>query len=126
VGLGWIDDTDEPVIRDLSRGDHGLDVEVLQRLLVKRGYALLEAQVDGVFGRSTEACVVHFQWRHGLNMDGVAGPRTRVALGLTARPPEHEGEEPALSEIEGLELGLGPPLTDHADMVSPDYSDSPD
>jgi hypothetical protein len=54
-------------------------------------------------------------------MDGVVGPRTRTALGLTARPPKNEGEEPTLSEIEGLELGLGEPLTDHADIVDPDY-----
>ena len=116
--MGTIDATDEPVIRDLSRGDHGLDVEVLQRLLVKRGYA--ELQVDGVFGRSTEACVVHFQWRHGLNVDGVVGPRTRTALGLTARPPDKEGGEPVLSEVDNLELGLGPPLEDHAE-IKPEY-----
>jgi peptidoglycan hydrolase-like protein with peptidoglycan-binding domain len=120
--MGLIDATgDEPVIRDLSRGDHGLDVEVLQRLLVKRGYTLLVP--DGVFGRGTEACVVHFQWRHGLNTDGVVGPRTRTALGLMARPPENEGEEPTLSEVDNLELGLGDPLTDHADIVDPDYEE---
>jgi peptidoglycan hydrolase-like protein with peptidoglycan-binding domain len=118
--VGTIDDTDDgPVIRDASRGDHGQDVEVLQRLLVKRGYA--DLTVDGVFGRSTEACVVHFQWRHELNMDGVVGPRTRAALGLVAKPPAEEGGEPIVSEMDNLELGLGPPLEDHAEIVSPDY-----
>jgi hypothetical protein len=108
---------DEAVIRDLSLGDTGADVEVLQRILVKRGYQLLESQVDGTFGRATEAFVVHFQWLHGLNVDGVVGPRTRAALGLHAKPPEREGEQPVLSEIEGLELGMGVPLTDHADVL---------
>jgi hypothetical protein len=108
---------DGAVIRDLSREDTGHDVEVLQAILVKRGY---NTQVDGIYGRATEAFVVHFQWRHGLNMDGVVGPRTRAALGLEARPPRAEGEEPLLSEIEGLELGLGEPLTDHVDIVDPD------
>ena len=117
--MGSIDSTDEPVIRDLSRDDSGMDVEVLQRLLVKRGYAGLAA--DGVFGRSTEACVVHFQWQHGLNVDGVVGPRTRTALGLVAKPPPEAGGEPVLSEMDNLELGLGPPLEDHADIVSSDY-----
>jgi hypothetical protein len=119
-------DTDEPVIRDLSRGDTGQDVEVLQGILVKRGYELLEPAVDGVFGRGTEAFVVHFQWRHGLNADGVVGPRTRAALGLYARPPSVEGEEPTLSEIENLELGLGEPLEEHADIVPPDAADEAD
>jgi peptidoglycan hydrolase-like protein with peptidoglycan-binding domain len=122
--VGRIDTTDEePVIRDLSRGDNGQDVEVLQRILVKRGYTLLAPQVDGIFGRSTEACVVHFQWSHGLNIDGVVGPGTRGALGLTAKHPETEGGEPTLSEIEGLELGLGDPLTDHVEVVMPEYSE---
>jgi hypothetical protein len=108
---------DEPVVRDLSRDDTGEDVKVLQGLLVKRGYGSLAQQIDGIFGRETEACVVHFQWRHGLNVNGVVGPRTRAALGLYARPPAVEGEAPILSEIEGLDLGQGEQLTDHADVA---------
>ncbi|MDQ3822936.1 MAG: peptidoglycan-binding protein [Actinomycetota bacterium] len=111
-----IDDDDDVVIRDLSRGDSGQDVEALQAILEKRGYTLGEDGVDGAFGRVTEAFVVHFQWRHGLNTDGVVGPRTRAALGLQARPPVTRGGEPVLSEIDNLELGLGEPLEDHADV----------
>jgi peptidoglycan hydrolase-like protein with peptidoglycan-binding domain len=37
--------------------------------------------IDGIFGRASEACVIHFQWRHGLNVNGVVGQRTRAALG---------------------------------------------
>jgi hypothetical protein len=96
-----------PAPRDLGRGDRGADVKALQELLVKRGYALLEPQVNGVFGRGTEACVVHFQWKHGLNVDGVVGGSTRTALGL---------EAPA----EELELGLGRPLSGHVDMSGTD------
>jgi peptidoglycan hydrolase-like protein with peptidoglycan-binding domain len=114
------DGGDDEVIRDVSRDDTGQDVEALQRILVKRGYTQLASQVDGVFGRETEASVVHFQWSHGLHVDGVVGPRTRTALGLYARPPSGDGEQPTLNEIAGLELGLGEPLTDHADIVDPD------
>jgi hypothetical protein len=114
----------ETVIRDMSRGDEGEDVRMLQLILIKRGYKPLEPQIDGIFGRSTEAFVVHFQWQHGLNADGVVGPRTRAALGLYARPAADEGGEPILSEIEGLELGQGEPLADHADIVDDDeYAD---
>lgn len=98
-----------PVVRDLGLGDHGDDVRALQGVLVKRGYTLLEHNVSGVFGRHTEAFVVHFQWRHGLSVDGVVGPATRAALGLTASPR-------GLEEIDGLELGLGEPLDGHPDV----------
>lgn len=99
-------------VRDLGRGDRGPDVEALQRLLVKRGYRVLEPQVDGTFRQGTEACLVHFQWKHGLNVDGVAGARTRAALGLQTAP---EG----IREADGLELGLGEPLEDHAHVLEP-------
>ena len=103
---------DESVIRDLSLDDRGEDVKVVQEILGKRGYRSLD--VDGIFGRETEAFVIHFQWLHGLSVNGVVGPRTRAALGLYARPPSGDGEEAVLREIEGLELGLGEPLTEHA------------
>jgi N-acetyl-anhydromuramyl-L-alanine amidase AmpD len=86
-----------PTIRDLGRGDEGEDVKALQHLLVKRGYKILEPHVDGVFGRATEAFVTHFQWRHGLHVDGVVGQGTRTALGVHDR----------------LDLGLGEPLRGH-------------
>lgn len=109
--------TPEPVIRDLGRGDTGDDVRALQDMLVMRGYDLLAPHVNGTFGLGTEACVVHFQWRHGLNVDGIVGEKTRTALGLEATPPSDEGELPVLDEIEGLELGQGAPLEEHAHVA---------
>jgi hypothetical protein len=95
-----------PAARDLGRGDRGADVKALQRILVKRGYGLLKPRVDGVFGRATEAFVVHFQWRHELNINGIVGQSTRAALGL---------EQPAGGKG-GPELGLGKPLEEHVEM----------
>lgn len=92
--------------RDLGRGDQGADVKALQRILVKRGYGLLKPKIDGNFGRATEAFVVHFQWHHGLNINGVVGESTRAALGLDQ--PTTPGR--------GLELGVGTPLEEHVDM----------
>src|SRR5204863_309322 len=43
--------------------------------------------IDGVPGRRTRAAVRSFQRRHRLPADGVAGPRTRRALGRRGRPP---------------------------------------
>jgi len=90
-----------PAIRDLGRGDRGRDVRALQRLLVKRGYKLQGSRLDGVFGRGTQAFVVHFQWKHGLGIDGIVGQNTRTALGFDAAD---------------LQLGLGTPEAGHVDM----------
>jgi hypothetical protein len=98
--------TAAPAARDLGRGDTGPDIRALQKILVKRGYGLLKP--DGVFGRATEAFVVHFQWKHGLHIDGVVDENTRAALGL--------GVGPAGKKKGGLELGLGKPLEEHVEM----------
>jgi len=59
-------------------------VAALQVALRARGtYA---GPVDGVAGRATTAAVVRFQRRLGLLADGIAGPRTRAALGRPGRP----------------------------------------
>lgn len=99
-------------VRDLRRGDTGDDDAELQRMLVKRGYKVLEPHINGIFGPTTEAFVVHFQWRHQLNVDGVVAASTRIALGLQLSPS-------GLREIEGLELGLGEALEDHAHVLAP-------
>jgi peptidoglycan hydrolase-like protein with peptidoglycan-binding domain len=43
---------------------------------------------DGLFGPLTERAVKRFQARHGLEVDGIVGPRSLAALGLlsSARP----------------------------------------
>lgn len=63
----------------LMTGDRGPDVLALQQLLNARGADLVE---DGVFGTATRAALMAFQGANGLSVDGVAGPRTRAALGL--------------------------------------------
>jgi peptidoglycan hydrolase-like protein with peptidoglycan-binding domain len=64
--------------RALVPGDFGLDVSVLQFLLVRRG--LYGGPLDGFYGRRTEAAVERFQHRRKLAVDGVAGPSTLSAL----------------------------------------------
>ena len=85
-------------MRDVGRGDRGDDVKVVQAVLVKRGYP--PPQTDGVFGRDTEAYVVHFQWKHNLKVDGRrrrehaarAGRRDRPGLGGREGRPEAAGD----------------------------------
>lgn len=62
-------------------GDQGEAVLQLQRRLAELGFP--PGKLDGDFGTGTEAAVRGFQASQGLLVDGVAGPRTQRALGLT-------------------------------------------
>ena len=57
----------------LRKGDRGEAVKELQRLLNKYGYLL---QVDGIWGPQTDSAVRGFQYRAGLVVDGIVGPKT--------------------------------------------------
>lgn len=61
----------------LQRGDRGLLVAALQVGLTHAGWPTV---VDGIFGRHTERTVRGFQRANGLDVDGVAGPRTIATL----------------------------------------------
>src|SRR4051794_32408739 len=67
--LGW---------RTVSKGDHGGDVVVPQRVLGMN--ASPPAPADGIFGRHTKREVKRFQRRHGLTVDGRVGPVTTHTL----------------------------------------------
>lgn len=63
-----------PLVR---RGDRGGHVEALQRALRADGTHIA---IDGDFGARTEAGLRRFQARHGLAVDGLAGPATWAAI----------------------------------------------
>jgi murein DD-endopeptidase MepM/ murein hydrolase activator NlpD len=60
------------------------DVAALQVALHSMG--VFDGDVDGVLGPQTSAAVRRFQRRHALASDGIAGRRTRAALGRRGRP----------------------------------------
>ena len=64
----------EKNIRLNSRGN---DVRWLQFALNERGYKLV---VDGVAGNFTIGAVMDYQKKHGLEPDGICGPKTRQSL----------------------------------------------
>ena len=68
-----------PQRTNIAPGSTGPAVEQLQIALVALGYPLV---VDGEYGPRTEAAVRDFQQRNGLEVDGIAGPDTQVALGM--------------------------------------------
>ncbi len=71
----------------VGRGDTGAAVRDVQSALVSRGYNT--GGIDGVFGSATERAVISFQTSQGLVPDGVVGPATASALGLSG--PEFGG-----------------------------------
>jgi hypothetical protein len=69
----------------LNRGDGGASVEYLQKILAAKGAKLPKSllktgKYDGVFGPETDAAVRAFQKANGLEVDGIAGPKTWSAL----------------------------------------------
>lgn len=66
-------------MRTLRKGDRGEDVRTLQRVL--------GISADGIFGSGTEKAVIAYQKSKGLTADGVAGPKTWAALGITDSVP---------------------------------------
>ncbi len=68
----------------LRRRERGPAVEDLQQKLAAAGY--YDQVVDGIFGYGTEAAVIEYQRRHGLTVDGVAGPKTLAELKANHKP----------------------------------------
>ena len=68
-------------IRNLGIDDEGNDVRSLQGILEANGYDLSYCGgCDGIFGEGTEAAVQEYQQEHGLEDDGVVGPKTWDAM----------------------------------------------
>jgi N-acetylmuramoyl-L-alanine amidase len=65
----------------LQYGDTGPDVEKVQSRLRQWGY--YTGAVDGVFGTQTQDAVIFFQQRNGITPDGIVGPYTANAIGIT-------------------------------------------
>ena len=64
------------VFPQLSKGDKGDKVRVLQELLLGRGYDLGTYGADGDFGVATWTAVAQFQVRNHLSADGIVGENT--------------------------------------------------
>jgi len=65
-----------------KRGSTGSVVTQIQTKLKAWGY--YSGTVDGVYGSKTEAAVKYFQQKNGLTADGMCGPATLAALGITS------------------------------------------
>lgn len=65
----------------LRYGSRGTQVRNLQYKLRQWGY--YNGSIDGIFGSATLEAVKFFQRRNGLTVDGIVGPQTAAALGMT-------------------------------------------
>lgn len=64
-----------------SYGSKGSVVREIQTRLKRWGY--YNASIDGVYGYRTFTAIKAFQKKNGLNADGVTGPQTLKALGIS-------------------------------------------
>lgn len=62
-----------------SRGD---EVKQIQTKLKRWGYYY--GSIDGIYGSQTLSAVKWFQSKNGLAVDGIAGPKTLAAMGITS------------------------------------------
>jgi 3D (Asp-Asp-Asp) domain-containing protein len=81
----------------LSQGSTGAEVVQLQETLNTKGYWCGEA--DGIFGSQTYQSVIRFQQDASLAVDGIVGPQTRQALGLSASTIAASGSEVSRGSI---------------------------
>ena len=76
---------------NLGQGSTGDKVSEMQRKLKNWGY--YDGSVDGIFGSGTRKAVEYFQRTNGLTPDGVVGPATAAALGMTLSGSSSGGSE---------------------------------
>ena len=79
TGGGGIE-PEKPKQKILKRGSKGTEVAYVQAILMDLGYDLGSWGADGDFGKKTEEAVKIFQASHGLEPDGIVGPKTLEAL----------------------------------------------
>ena len=63
------------------QGSTGEQVRIIQTKLKNWGY--YDGAVDGIFGSGTAEAVQYFQRKNGLTADGIVGPATLKALGMS-------------------------------------------
>ena len=69
-------------VETLSRvGSRGDEVKQIQTKLKNWGY--YKGNVDSIFGEQTKQAVISFQKKNNLTADGVAGPQTLKAMGIS-------------------------------------------
>ncbi len=80
------------------QGSSGETVRTIQTKLTNWGY--FSSPIDGIYGPKTAEAVRYFQRKNGLTVDGVVGPATLKALGMSTTG----GSSPASSQSNSVDL----------------------
>ena len=94
----------------LRKGSKGTYVNLLQTMLIQRGYDLPKYGADGDFGSETLAAVKAFQTDHGIPSDGVVGEKTWEALDETVPSKRYTVTIPGLSKTQAEALAKQYPV----------------
>lgn len=83
VTLIYKNNKESETVETLSKyGSRGSEVTQIQKKLKRWGY--YSGSVDGIYGTQTVNAVKYFQRKNGLTADGIAGPATLKAMGITS------------------------------------------
>lgn len=63
-------------------GSRSEEVRKIQKKLSSWGY--YDGEIDGIYGTQTKKAVTYFQRKNGLTADGIAGPQTLAAMGISS------------------------------------------
>ena len=81
VSAGAFGDTTVVEAVSYQQGSNGATVRTIQTKLKNWGY--YNGAIDGVYGSQTAAAVRYFQRKNGLTVDGICGPKTLAAMGIS-------------------------------------------
>lgn len=77
-----LNNSQKPVDALSKYGSKGDEVTQIQTKLKRWGY--YNGNVDGIYGLKTEDAVIYFQKKNKLRIDGIAGPETLAAIGISS------------------------------------------
>ena len=80
AGFQWLGISSQAAV--YQQGSQGETVRQIQEKLKRWGY--YDGAVDGVYGSGTRKAVEYFQRKNGLTVDGIVGPATLQALGMSS------------------------------------------
>ena len=83
IAIIYKNNQENETIEVLSKyGSRGSEVTQIQTKLKRWGY--YSGNIDGIYGTQTVKAVKYFKRKNGLTADGIAGPATLKAMGITS------------------------------------------